>query len=82
MMIKDKTSKNCDLLKRPVASTISSNISGRKAVIKTANQNRIITTKNWFPVLWSILALTSPPIISAEITINTMRKIVNSSTKL
>ncbi len=81
-MTKDKISKNCDLLKRPVYTTMSSKISGRKAVMKTANQKRIITTKNWLPVLCSFLALIIAVIIIIEIIINAIRRIESSSAKL
>ena len=47
----DKIKRNCALLKRPVASTISSKISGLIEVIKVADQKITIITKNWLPVL-------------------------------
>ena len=51
MIMTDKISRNCALLKRPVIITISSKISGLSAVIKAIDQKITIITKNEFPTL-------------------------------
>ena len=74
-------SKICALLEKPVIAIKSSKISGLSAMIITDDQKRIMITKNWFPALCSLLALTKAAMIIAATPNNPIRRIVISSTK-
>ncbi len=81
IIMMDAMSKICALLERPVMVTKSSKISGLNAIRITDVQKRIMITKNWFPALCSLLALTKAAIINTATPINAIRKIEISSTK-